>query len=370
MLLVLSLSGCWNYKDINELFVVIGVAVDKDTDTGEYIISYEVAKAVGDTEMKIRVSTTRGDTLYDAIRNAIHEMGTKLYWGHTAIWFIGKNIAEEGILPVMDTISRATQIKPNVLICYSDIDNLEDLFKSDEPHIHNSVSGHIVDLFEHSAASGKFISSPMIEVSKQLTTKFSSVLLPYFEIVKHDEEKALIVNGSAAFKSDKYLCRLDEIETRSVNILKGKELKKSYIISHRSAAFPYLSVEVMSSKIKIEPILEDNEIRIDIEFDIKCKLVEIDVSDALNLENIESGIKSSIREMLVNQFGSIIKRAQKVEKTDIFGFGSHVYRKHPNYYKTVENSWDKTFENMKYNISVNMEIESSGAIRQPLELGD
>lgn len=369
LVLVFSLSGCWNYMDINQLFVVEGFAIDKDMETGEYKLIYEVqkAKSGSDSEISVRVATASGITIYQAIRNAIHEVGSKLYWGHASVCIIGKNAAAEGITAIMDTISRATEIKPSVLICYSEVEKLEDIFNV-EDEIHDSTTQHIKDLFEESTSSGKFITAPMVEIVRNITSESPAFLLPNFEIEEHGEEKALMVKGSAVFVEDKYIGMLDEIESRSVNIFK-KKVDKEYIIALSNSAFPQASIEVVESKIKFEPLIENNKPQININLDIKSRLTEIQVSETLNLDNIEHGLVSSFEELLIQQLGAVISRAQTKEKVDYLGFNEYFFASHPDFWDSMPGTWNDEFLSMDYDIKVNIEILGRGSIREPLEIG-
>jgi spore germination protein KC len=365
-ILIFNLSGCWNYIDINELFVVEGFAVDKDKETGEYILIYEVAKAKSESEkLSVKVSSVRGITIYQAIRDAIHEIGSKLYWGHASVCIIGKNVAEEGIVSILDTISRSTEIKPSILICYSETENLEDLFNVEDP-IHDSVTQHIRDLFEENTSSGKFISAPMIDVVKSISSETPAFLLPKFELEDNGDEKELIIKGSATFKKDKYLGDLDYIESRSINIMRN-EVKSGYMISLNNNAFPNVTVEVVESKLKLNPIIKDNKPRMEIELKLDCRLIEIMLSEAVNVDDIEHGIKSSFKELLVQQLGSVIQRAQN-EKVDYIGFSKYFSSEQPKYWDDISGKWDEVFPTMSYKINVRVDILGRGAIREPLEI--
>jgi multidrug efflux pump subunit AcrB len=47
--LLLLFNGCWNYRGLNEIAIVSGIAVDKDPATGVFKISYEIVDLAGGT---------------------------------------------------------------------------------------------------------------------------------------------------------------------------------------------------------------------------------------------------------------------------------------------------------------------------------
>ncbi|HEX9061731.1 MAG TPA: Ger(x)C family spore germination protein, partial [Clostridia bacterium] len=42
MLSTVSLSGCWNYHDIEKYSIVAGIAIDKDEQSDKYLLTAEI----------------------------------------------------------------------------------------------------------------------------------------------------------------------------------------------------------------------------------------------------------------------------------------------------------------------------------------
>jgi spore germination protein KC len=84
-------GGCWNYREIDELAMVAGVAVDKCAD-GQYEITVEIPEMMGDRESKTKskVLSGQGRSMLDAVRNIISVSGKKLYWAHTKVIILSK----------------------------------------------------------------------------------------------------------------------------------------------------------------------------------------------------------------------------------------------------------------------------------------
>lgn len=118
-MLPVLLTGCWNYIDIDEHFVVLGVIIDKEDD--EFVMYIEVSKAKGgaEAEMITRIESARGKTLFEALRNASLKMGSKMYWGHTMTYIISEKVAKESISEALNFLSGQTQIRSDIylLVC-------------------------------------------------------------------------------------------------------------------------------------------------------------------------------------------------------------------------------------------------------------
>jgi spore germination protein KC len=71
---ILLLSGCWNYREIERLAIVSGLAVDKDENSGEYLLTTEIVdvkETMGKTTLTSKKIDSKGKTILDAIRNMI-----------------------------------------------------------------------------------------------------------------------------------------------------------------------------------------------------------------------------------------------------------------------------------------------------------
>lgn len=199
VMLTAAVGGCWNYVDVDTQFVVMGVVIDYDDQTEEYILYAEVAKAKGgtSTEQITRIESFRGATIFEASRNAIMKIGAKLYWGHTMVYAISEKVARDSISDVMSLLSRQTQIRSDLFVIVCADSAVSKFFEFDDP-IHASVSEHIYDLLLSYKASGKFKSSPLFKVLQELSSEDITLMLPYLkyeprhldEVTEGEEQKA------------------------------------------------------------------------------------------------------------------------------------------------------------------------------------
>jgi spore germination protein KC len=67
-----AILGCWDYTGLNQINIVLGVAVDKDILTGEYKVTYEVVDTTkaGKDEVSSVLFDTKGASLFDTARNS------------------------------------------------------------------------------------------------------------------------------------------------------------------------------------------------------------------------------------------------------------------------------------------------------------
>lgn len=102
----LILCGCGNYRELNDLSVITGVAIDKDE--AGYKLSYLIANSQKaqtsskEGEAQTTVYSGTGKNLTEAV-NAIEVKSPKqLYYGHITVVIISEEIGKEGFLKVRD----------------------------------------------------------------------------------------------------------------------------------------------------------------------------------------------------------------------------------------------------------------------------
>ena len=110
------LTGCWDYQEIENLFLVNGVAIDEGKNGSGYHLTFDtiditVGKGKTESPVKSKLIETNGNTVFDAMRNTIKISGKKLYFADCRIIVISNQIASKGIAPVLDLFNRQTEIR-------------------------------------------------------------------------------------------------------------------------------------------------------------------------------------------------------------------------------------------------------------------
>ncbi len=90
LLFIPLLSGCWDYKDLDRLSVVTGMAVDP-AGGGRLKVTLEVTFSSG-KEISNRAVAAEGATTDAAVREAKKQLEYELYYGNMGIVVFGKSL--------------------------------------------------------------------------------------------------------------------------------------------------------------------------------------------------------------------------------------------------------------------------------------
>ena len=88
----------------------------------KYQLSVEIIQISGgkDSKTTTKVLTANGKTMFDAARNMISISGKRLYWAHSKVIILSKEIASEGVSKVLEWYNRDSETRESVHILISE----------------------------------------------------------------------------------------------------------------------------------------------------------------------------------------------------------------------------------------------------------
>ena len=104
------LTGCGNYRELNQIAIITGIGIDKKNE--EYEVSVLIANAQKsettskEGESQPTVYSGTGKTLVEAVKVIERKTPKELYLGHINVVLISEDVAEDGFLKVADWLLR------------------------------------------------------------------------------------------------------------------------------------------------------------------------------------------------------------------------------------------------------------------------
>ncbi len=365
------ISGCWNYREINDFLIVTGAAIDKSEDNDDYIISIETISPKGgeNVEMESAIYSATGKTIFDAIRNSIQISGKKTYWSHAKVIVISKDIAKEGISPILDFFNRSIEIRSDIFLLISLDETAKKILESKDT-VHNTASYHLEEMLNSEKSIPKYHSVELYEFKDSLSCKIQSPIAPTTKAIDINGMKAPTIFGTAVFRKNKMVGWLNEYDTTNMIIIKGEDFDGGIILIENALdTNTNISLEVFDSKTKVSTdIIEDNII-INIDVKMNVEISEIaqygEKVDFLSKKGRKEFEKYA-EELIKTRLESTINKVQREYKTDVFGFGRKVKINHPDEFKKMINNWDEIFSNLQVSVNVDLTIQGSSLTSYPI----
>ena len=373
MLLVTSflVTGCWNYREIDRIAIVAGVAIDKG-EKEKYKITAEIIQVSGGSSPKTtsQLITMEGNSIFDAARNGISLTGKRLYWSHNKVIIISKKIAEKGVVSVMDWYNRDSETRFDVNILISKGDCASEILTGKKT-TDQIKSFELNDMIKNQKSLSKAPQSDMVIFFNALEGEGIVPALPTIELKKINGKKLPSIMGTAVFKRDKLVGYLNSKDTKSYLVIKD-EIKGGLIVEKvkkKDKTSP-VTLEVFKSKTKVTPIINGKDVKMSIKIDTETAIDEIDGETNVIDDKGRKKLESLAAETLKTQVEDVIKKVQKEYGADIFGFGSKVNQKDPEVWKRIGNDWDKKFKNLEVSVDAKVHIRNSAMLSKPLKVGE
>lgn len=359
------ISGCWNYHGLNEISIVAGVAVDRNIDNHQYLLTIEIFDLSGKNGVsKSQIIESEGKTIYEAIRNAKKRLAKKLYFSDMQLLVISNQIArEEGIQDLLDWFIRNEQPRENFSVVISQESTAKEILISNAVD-HKVVSEEIeriIDGDNKVTASTKNID--MYKIINELEKENPVFALPAIHCVSNQDKKVVEVNGIAIFKSDRLKGYLSPEETRyylfAVDEIEGGIL--TFPLNEKEE--DSLSFEIFKSKTKKSYDYDGQ--RIKVYLDIKTTVAlgenakEIDLAKKENIDQI----KTVAAMVFSDRLKTVIEKTDKEFHCDIFEFGKIINKKDLTDLAHLGQNWSEYPENIEIEIRPEFEIINTGLIK-------
>lgn len=354
LLISLTLCGCWNYKELNYLSIVSGIAIEKSND--EYILGIQIINTQEKNNNFITLKT-KGKTVHEALNNISLISSKKVYIGHNKLFIIDEKIAKEGIEQIIDFLMREPESHKQfqVLIAKNKTLNI----------LENIPAKDILLLLE--VASKQKGNITKVTYDELLSNIHKVGIEPVIPVIELNDTNKITLIGMSVFKGDKLLGYLNYNESLGFNLIRNN-VKKD-VISFKCDSNNYGSFEIVTLNTSFSiKIVNDNP------------FVNIDTIGSLYLSEINCDLdisKNSERKKLMGiinqQMKEIIKNTIETVKneynTDIFGFGYYLYQNNYQYWKNNHSNWNNLFKNIAYKINVDLNISKKGSILEPAKEG-
>ncbi|OAA92444.1 MULTISPECIES: Ger(x)C family spore germination protein [Clostridium] len=367
-----TLCGCWNYVDIEKYSLVTGLSLDKDKKNNKYVVNAEIlnfqmsgkeAKAVSN------IIESKGNTIFDAMRNMINTTGNKLHWGHAKIFIISKDIAEEGIIPALDLPYRDAEMREEMYVLISNKNLAKEILQS-KTITSNLKSFDIAKMIEHQRTLANAPIARVYEIINNIEGNDISPVLPLYDIKTINGKRTVELIGTAVFKGDKLVGSLNTDESKYF-LFAANQIDKGLLAEKilDGNQITNITLEIFGSKTKIKPIHKNGKLSINMNIRVDASIAEIEGSKDFIQESGRQRLKQAAEESLKVSIGNTVNKVQNNYETDIFGFGKHIKSDIPSVWNDVKDKWDDTFKNMNVNINIEIQLRNSGLNSKTIQRG-
>lgn len=381
LLLVLPLTGCYNYNELNNLAIATGFAVDIKDDEYEVtvLISNSQKQGSGDSKSSASAAVYRGKgkTIFEAIKDTSLSISKQIYISHIEVLVLSQEVAKTKTTEVIDFFFRYPQTRNEFYLVIAEDSNAGDLFDVTTP-LETFPSQNISKNLEITEKlQGYIYTVTFNEFVKDLIEEGKNPILPTISIKgsveegnkqenieKIEPETYLKLGMMAVFNGSNLVGISNKDQSKGINFLNDK-VKTTLIVTNINDG--KVVVELSSSKTKKSVEIENDKPKFKIEINCDGSIAEV----ASNIKIEEPETIEIIKKQSEEEIKRIVNEAinySKELKTDIFSLGSLVYKKDHKLWKNIKDNWDNELSNLEIEVIVNLDLKTKGSIDNIIEV--
>lgn len=385
VVLLVTQAGCWSSKEIEDLSIYTGLAMDKgelspvekslEEAGGSYekrntltaTLQFVPKKSFGSANqqggekspMYINVSET-GDSIFEIFRQFSIRLDRPIIGHHLKVIVISSALAQsQDFRMLMDFMLRDNDIRPSALIFLSKSKASETFVTRYTDEI---PSFRIRDMTRNRYRSSKVLKGiTLSELDRLIHSERSYVLQ---NIVQAKGELEFSGGGIIKGETGKWIGNLNQHDVESIAWIKG-DIGGGAIKAYDRNNQP-LTYEIKSAKSKITAKISDGE---QISFHVKIKsegrLIE-KWSEGQAAEDLEfvKKVEKIYETRLLSMIDNVMKKMQSEYVAEVAGFGEWLSIEKPQLWKKLKDHWDEKFSQIPVTFEVKCSITDFGSFTE------
>lgn len=370
-ILLFTLTGCWNYRELNDYAIVTGMAIDYTDNKYEVSLLFSSSKKTEKEQNSIiTVYSDTGNSVYEAIKNISLSIPKEIYISHLSTVIISEDLARNGVNPILDYLLREPQSHQNFYIIVSKDSKAKDILSviapmADYPSQNITSNIKITEQLQGritNANFNKFVSKIIQNGINPVSN--SIVLIGDKESGTKKEEQENSITGAQTkldsigiFKNDKLIDWANTEESIGINMLLG-DVKMLYL----DLPCENNKTVITTNSYNIKNKVEKNKIVVNITTEGMINEVGCDIN--LQDDKVIMQLQEEAKDKMKEYVYKAIDKAKQL-KTDIFGYGNMIYKKYPKYFNSI-NDWNEYFPNLNIIVDIDFQLEEKGALEQTI----
>ncbi|MCL6602472.1 MAG: Ger(x)C family spore germination protein [Paenibacillus sp.] len=380
------LTSCLQGRELNELAIVTGIAIDKVKGSDEFLITFQVVNPSstatttggGSGESTITTYSSTDRTIFGALRKTSRKASRQLFFAHTQLVIVGENLARGGIEEIFDIFERSHELRltssviisrdtdaASILQVFVPIENLPAVGLAKKSRNTSALWGESRDVkvFEliNTVSGGGDLSISGVQIVGDAEEGMKKTNLEQSEV-----KASVEMNGIGVFKDGKLQGWIEGAEARGAVWVQNK-LKETSVNINTEKDKKAIAINIVLSKTRIKVDLQDGVPVFHIFIKEEGKVDEtqgfVDFSKREEIVKLEKMLEEKTKAEVIEA----LKATQRM-KSDIFKFGMEMKRTQPEAWAKVSGNWHDIFALGKLDVQVEAYILSTGMRLKPYVL--
>lgn len=328
LLLCLLTGGCFSYKDINKLLIVVTTIIDIDEDNNinlylEVFKPYRSEQTAGGKGQRL-IYKSKGETVLEAIRDLNLGTSQKLNFTQNKSLIFTKRAAQKGLDYFIDFLNRDQEFVLRQFMYIIDED--PETFLNTKLNEEEYIGLYLYELPINQAAAAKRL---VIRIDEYINNRFIGNqidIIPVLIVSKEHLDSKVRLHSTAILKDDKYIGEMSFDETAVFNVMTGP-IRTGTLLVHGEGD-NIMTLEIVGSKVKTNLQYDGETVKVTKDIRIRTTFAETQKPLELLQPQVRSDIIAKEEENLQKKCEELFAH-WKEQGTDIFKLTALFQRQYP-----------------------------------------
>jgi spore germination protein len=363
---VVFLTSCVQTQQLEQLGVIASRGVDL-SENNEVEITMAVLQFEADSQNYTKIITGKAKSVKGAVDEANKKSNKEIVGGKLELEIYGREIAEKGLNPYLDTLRRDATIPDTMLLAVSDTTG-KDIINMQESGLSTNIGEYLHGLVQTGIQKKLF---PSISLQQLLTTINNEGVDPILPIISIEDSLPKI-NAIGLFKNDKMVGTMpiedDKLFMMIQGTVKGQlfevqvptEALSEYITEDKTNEEKFTTVFLIEHGVGDIQLQNKEKLQFNTNIDIELNLMEVSQEYNLDKEKAIQDLEKEVEKVIKERYEKILKQLKELN-ADAFGYGV-IYRINTTDGKLTKKEWDKLFPKIESKFNVNVDIIRHGTV--------
>ncbi|MGG1674685.1 Ger(x)C family spore germination C-terminal domain-containing protein [Neobacillus sp. NRS-1170] len=371
ILCVVIVSGCVEPKQLEKLGLVTAVGYDlekKNVIRGTIVVHQFDPVAQNITKM----ITTTANTSKGLRQGQNLQSNQKLVTGQMRCVIYSKELAEKGVIQLVDALNRDSTVGNMVYLTIAD-GSAKDILDVDKTNSKISLGTYLYNLIKQNVESEQILSPTLQEFNHNYYDIGKDPVLPVLKVQNRD----VIIKALALFKDDRYVAELGPKKHFYLKILSDKYNAGTHELGFKRSDFEkirmkkgehsirdvysklFIDIDNINSHAKLK-LIDKKNLKFKLEVKLDSRLLES--TEALDYSNPASVkfIEKKLNQVMEKDIKGLMKYFQKLG-VDPVGIGNE-YKAHLRGKNLTKKEWREIYKRANFEVHVKNRIVKTGVI--------
>ncbi|MCG5105161.1 Ger(x)C family spore germination protein [Oceanobacillus alkalisoli] len=371
-ILIVLLQACLETRQIEESAIINTRGVDLIDEGEKRMIETTIIPYIFDPHAPDMTSLLigRGHTIKEARIEAEKQSPYPLVPGKISIEFYGKEAAESGILPFLNTLVRDATVSDIMQLAVTN-QTAKELLEVEQESVKLNRTEYLEDLMKKEVKKGTLPRNTLEFFTRLVQQVGIDPILPVIDVVNGKPT----LTSAAVFREDRYVGSISIKESFMANLLRqrmgGAPLDvgvplENYLdeIAYQGEATEmedtiFLSLMLNTGKGKIK-IVDASSLTFKADITMKLELLETSIPMNIKSEDTSRRFERDIEKYFVREYEKLFAKLQEVN-SDVLGLGRRYIASRKGS-KTTDKEWMEKYQDASMEFDIDVTIINFGAI--------